>query len=666
MRHKLHLILMMAFMAALTLPGCENDETTLPPKKPELRLSIISDISAQGGAFALDYTLENPLEDATEKVTASCDASWIKITSIEKDQIRFTVEKYIYKEGIEDRTTEITVNYANLQKKASLKQLCPEKSAEVSVPKLTLATLEDIPATGGKFYLKYTLENPVKEQSVKVSASCNASWVKISSVEEDKILFTVEEYFYKEEIEDRMTEIAVTYADLKETAPLKQIRPQKPQPAEPTFQIKILEVTPSTAKARCTPSDLETSYVFREMRKAHYEEFANDHALIEDDIKRFRQEDWYGNVGQISDHLVSGVQDDTFFISDSEPYYIIAYGLTADGTITSTTITKVEIIGLPRPVLTADWDNSRILPLEGGIFEVHYALENPIPGAEVTINPPRNTEWVHDFMIGENTITFTVDKNTTSEPGDAPRESYFTIDYPEVKECIAIIIKQEAPAAEMNFNIELVSLRPSEIKARCMPSDLSATYVFREINRQKYEQFASDTDLIQDDIFTFRQEDWYGNIGQISDHLVSGVQENTFYTNGFDKEYYIIAYGLKDDGTVTTTKISKILCTLPENPVITTDWDNNLLIPVEGGIYTINYTIKNPLAECDITADKQWGADWIEILSVTSSQITFKVSENIEATEDGLPRSSFISITYPDAISNAIAIVKQASPIKQK
>lgn len=540
----------------------------------------------------------------------------------------------------------------------------PDKPDIQEDPRLTLPEIADIPSTGGDFTLEYTLEHPLSNTTTKVTAECSSKWLRITSIEQQKINFSVEEYVYKEGMEDRTAEIQVSYASQKQTATIKQLRPDKPVPQEMSFQIELQEITPSTVSVRCTPSDTEATYILQEMRKAHFDEFGNDRAVIDADIKRFQEEDWSGNVGKISDHLVQGVQEDLFHISDTEPYYIMAYGLNEDGTVTTSTITKVEVTGLPCPVITADWDNNRILPLAGGTFEVNFTIENPLPQEKVSVNPPYNTPWLHDITIGDGVISFVVDENNTSEPGASPRESYFTIEYPYARERATVLIKQESPAAELSFQIEIVSMRPSEINARSTPSDPQATYVFREISRAQYEQFQSDEELIRKDIENFQQEDWYGNIGQISDHLVTGVQQTTFYTSSYDKEYYIIAYGLNADGTITTSKLTKVLCTLPEKPSINITWDNNRLLPIEGGTYTIPYTITNPLDGCRLSVEKQWGVEWIEIVEVSETEVTFKVLENTEANEDGSPRTSFLTLSYPDAISSTVPLIKQSSPIK--
>ena len=56
--------------------GCNNDDPVTPDAQPEIVFAKESlDVPAEGGPFQIEYTIENPVANAT--LSAKCNDSWI-------------------------------------------------------------------------------------------------------------------------------------------------------------------------------------------------------------------------------------------------------------------------------------------------------------------------------------------------------------------------------------------------------------------------------------------------------------------------------------------------------------------------------------------------------------------------------------------------------------
>ena len=139
-------------------------------RSPEIVFAKESlDVPAEGGPFQIEYTIENPVANAT--LSAKCNDSWITdIDTKTSGVISFNVTK---NETAEKREAIIEVSYADIQPAPSfkVKQTFPNAQPEIVFAKESL----DVPAEGGPFQIEYTIENPVANATL--SAKCNDSWI---------------------------------------------------------------------------------------------------------------------------------------------------------------------------------------------------------------------------------------------------------------------------------------------------------------------------------------------------------------------------------------------------------------------------------------------------------------------------------------------------------
>ena len=157
-------------MGSSLFAGCNNDDPVTPDAQPEIVFAKESlDVPAEGGPFQIEYTIENPVANAT--LSAKCNDSWITdIDTKTAGVISFNVTK---NETAEKREAIIEVSYADIQPAPSfkVKQTFPNAQPEIVFAKESL----DVPAEGGPFQIEYTIENPVANATL--SAKCNDSWI---------------------------------------------------------------------------------------------------------------------------------------------------------------------------------------------------------------------------------------------------------------------------------------------------------------------------------------------------------------------------------------------------------------------------------------------------------------------------------------------------------
>ena len=225
--------------------GCNNDDPVTPDAQPEIVFAKESlDVPAEGGPFQIEYTIENPVANAT--LSAKCNDSWITdIDTKTSGVISFNVTK---NETAEKREAIIEVSYADIQPAPSfkVKQTFPNAQPEIVFAKESL----DVPAEGGPFQIEYTIENPVANATL--SAKCNDSWITdIDTKTSGVISFNVTK---NETAEKREAIIEVSYADIQPAPSFTAKQAARPEEA---FTITISDITTKTFRTTVRPGDQE-------------------------------------------------------------------------------------------------------------------------------------------------------------------------------------------------------------------------------------------------------------------------------------------------------------------------------------------------------------------------------------------------------------------------
>lgn len=127
-------------MGSSLFAGCNNDDPVTPDAQPEIVFAKESlDVPAEGGPFQIEYTIENPVANAT--LSAKCNDSWITdIDTKTAGVISFNVTK---NETAEKREAIIEVSYADIQPAPSFtaKQAArPEEAFTITISDITTKT----------------------------------------------------------------------------------------------------------------------------------------------------------------------------------------------------------------------------------------------------------------------------------------------------------------------------------------------------------------------------------------------------------------------------------------------------------------------------------------------------------------------------------------------
>ena len=299
--------------------GCNNDDPVTPDAQPEIVFAKESlDVPAEGGPFQIEYTIENPVANAT--LSAKCNDSWITdIDTKTAGVISFNVTK---NETAEKREAIIEVSYADIQPAPSfkVKQTFPNAQPEIVFAKESL----DVPAEGGPFQIEYTIENPVANATL--SAKCNDSWITdIDTKTAGVISFNVTK---NETAEKREAIIEVSYADIQPAPSFTAKQAARPEEA---FTITISDITTKTFRTTVRPGDQEMYYLLNIIPSRAAADFKTDDELYQYDIDFYTDMDatgsgwqsWaqeYLEQGTIADRLIENMEPNT-------EYLVYAYGV---------------------------------------------------------------------------------------------------------------------------------------------------------------------------------------------------------------------------------------------------------------------------------------------------------------------------------------------------
>ena len=109
---------------------------------------------------------------------------------------------------------------------------------------------------------------------------------------------------------------------------------------------------------------------------------------------------------------------------------------------------------------------------DGGHFEVSYALENPIEGAEIKVNAEK--DWVYNIDTSvDGVISFDVAASYDAEA----RNCRLELIYPGIYPNPTLTVKQ-AVGKEQSIKLELVNAAATTITMNVVPQDKNMPYVF--------------------------------------------------------------------------------------------------------------------------------------------------------------------------------------------
>ncbi len=199
-------------MAALFLVnGCQKPAEEAPD--PVINLEVTEgryEVPAAGGEVKIAYSVENPVEGVSLKVSAAPN-DWATGFKADGTNIVFNVAPKLDLDA--ERTVDVTASYTGAKDVTFTLVQVPDDASKRPSLKVDPSTYE-ASAEGGPGSVKYTLTNPVEDAELSVAlADAEDSWVSNLAINETDgtVTFDVAE---NEAIRERSAVVNITYSVL--------------------------------------------------------------------------------------------------------------------------------------------------------------------------------------------------------------------------------------------------------------------------------------------------------------------------------------------------------------------------------------------------------------------------------------------------------------------
>ena len=225
--------------------------------------------------------------------------------------------------------------------------------------------------------------------------------------------------------------------------------------------------------------------------------------------------------------------------------------LSALATMAAAAVQGCQQAEIPAPELSLQSETIEVAP-EGGIATMHYAISNPVEGAE--IQAVGNAEWLHDFDCStEGEISFMVDENP--EVGQS-RTATVTVSYNDGAAEAEFDVVQGEGVEKAPFDIDITEIGLDYAVATITPLDPEMTW-----HALAYEAWVLDEDRTVDEAiqeflaayqFVASMSGMDFETFMRTQILTTGTQTITFDQLAVGADHYIMALGMDSDGTVLT------------------------------------------------------------------------------------------------------------------
>ncbi len=230
-----------------------------------------------------------------------------------------------------------------------------------------------------------------------------------------------------------------------------------------------------------------------------------------------------------------------------------------------------ELETLP-PVIKAEAPAA--LAAEGGSGVISYIVENPVEDGFLTAKTA--DDWLELGEITASSVNFSAGEYKESES----RTANVMLSYPGAA-TVVVEVRQNPAEIERNLtlDIEIKSFGARSVVFNCTPSDPGATYVCTSAYKEDFDKKFTSLEALAEADYQYFIE-WGEALGytpeeSIEAFLRKGNLEN--YDIALptpEKDYVIYAYGMNDDGTVTSPSLYKVefKTTAPEKDDCTFDF----------------------------------------------------------------------------------------------
>lgn len=183
-------------------------EAAVKPATPVIVLEkSVVEVPAEGGTYSIGYTIENPIE-GVEFGYITTDEGWFGTIEITESAILLEI---VPNDDVDERTKSFSLTYGDVTAGLTIKQ------AGVVVELDLAATEVEAAASGGDYYVAYTITNPVANAALEVTAI--ESWLR-ATANDTEITIAVEE---NTTYEPRTATLYVDYANVSREITVTQL-----------------------------------------------------------------------------------------------------------------------------------------------------------------------------------------------------------------------------------------------------------------------------------------------------------------------------------------------------------------------------------------------------------------------------------------------------------
>lgn len=583
-----------ALVAGVSCQGGGNEDNDAP----ELIVGEFAEVAATGGSYAITYQVANPI--ATDKGVEAfipVDAFWVHDIHVTDSAVEFVIDA---NEGVARETT-MTLTYPTAASVEVVISQAKGKGLKATAPAI-------VAAEGGNVSFAYSVI-AVEGATLTATVAEATTWIHDINVTAAAVEFVVDA---NTATEAREAEMTLTYADETITVAIKQAGAV---PAEPAFEVKFSNATPTTANVTITPKDPNITYLFKNITSTTLNSYAGE--TLEEKAAAwaiYQAGTWlfpfWGTATMTNftsgNYPAEGVSNSlswTLYNEDEVPYMVVCGINVGEATdkasvALTTAVTIVEAPLMPKPVLTLATDTIEVSS-DAGSNGTTFSVANAIDGIKATAST--STSWIKNINIVNDKIAFEYEQN----PYAAPREGTITFSYQYADVARKLTVKQAGnPEAEQHkFYFTIKERHYDHVIVDINPSNPNVKYVVGGISKYTFNGSSYNNDpakIISNTITSYSKVIKTGvqNEFKIS---VSSVSDS----NGWDA--YVYAYAIDDTEKVAISDISMEAVTLvndkpgiswvceDENTSIATDFYGNpaLQVAPTAGSYTIKYTPNN-------------------------------------------------------------------------
>lgn len=276
-----------------------------------------------------------------------------------------------------------------------------------------------------------------------------------------------------------------------------------------------------------------------------------------------KDQDWISAFDFSEDGVIKISVDPNYVEEPREATVTVYYSEIEQGF----TVKVIQEAGTPlQPVITLDQEEVEVSG-KGGEVIVKYEVENPVAGAELSV------EYDCDWITGLDTsvdgeIRFDVALHYVAEP----RETVLTIKYDEIT--MSLPVKQLEGDPQDAFQLIMHEVTSITATIKVIPADSVMTYTVIPTEKEYYESFASSDDFIQKILQDYSMI--AGIVGlSFEDFMEQQIlaTKTCYWTKdqlipGCD--YLFLVVGMDSNGTTTTEALLEYYTTpLPEDVDVT-------------------------------------------------------------------------------------------------